>query len=475
VWSFKVNVKPVFWDPDKLEASVMAASGNKLKAELKNTAEISKGFKISSYPTWLTPSALRGVIQPYGFFGLEFAISNDLKPGIYEGVINAEVDGFIEAMPVRLELLAVPVSWKVNPSAYNYSMNIVAQYTLSNPPSNTPVSADARDVIGVFVNGLPRGVAKIRPVENMPGKFAAFITVYSNEPGVGKETLTFRMWNALSGVEYGARETTPFVVDGTLGTAASPYVLHTEGIFQVIPLNKGWNLISLNVSNPDMSREKIFSSLLSSGNTIQIKSQTDFSNFSPQSGWSGTLKTINLTSGYMVHLSDYADTLRIVGSNPGAGPLPATAMSGTWNWIGYPRINNADIKTALGASFAAKNGDVLKNTTSFATFTNPPAPGTWIGDLRTMDPGMGYKLKLSAPATLTYARRAMDGSDFEVNEQNYEYNMTLTGALYLNGAESLEGNYTVGAFINGVCRGFATPVYVSQLKVYRVFLTIHGS
>jgi hypothetical protein len=176
----------------------------------------------------------------------------------------------------------------------------------------------------------------------------------------------------------------------------------------------------------------------------------------------------------MVFLSDNPDTLRIVGTNPPPGPLTPVSLSGTWNWIGYPRLINADIKTALGASFAAKNGDVLKSPTAFATFTTPPAPGLWIGDLRTMDPGMGYKLRLSAPATLSYGRRATDGSDFIVNEQGYEYNMTLTGALYWNGAESLDGNYTVGAFIDGVCRGFAQPQYVPQLKVYRLYLTIHG-
>jgi hypothetical protein len=78
-----------------------------------------------------------------------------------------------------------------------------------------------------------------------------------------------------SGVEYGARETTPFVIDGTLGTAAAPYILRPEGIFQVIPLKKGWNWISLNVSNPDMSREKIFSSIMGSGNSLTVKNQTN--------------------------------------------------------------------------------------------------------------------------------------------------------------------------------------------------------
>jgi hypothetical protein len=263
------------------------------------------------------------------------------------------------------------------------------------------------------------------------------------------------------------------VLDGSLGSAAAPYVLNPEGIFQVIPLKQGWNSISLNVSTSDMSREKIFSSLLASGNSITIKSQTEFTDFSPPSSWSGTLRNLNLTSSYMVFLSTKPDTLRVVG-NPPTGPLTPVPLAGTWNWIGYPRTTNAAIRTALGASFAARTGDLLKSPTAFATFNAAPAPGAWEGNLLTMDPGVGYKLKLNAPASLAYGRRSSDGSEFEVREGSYEYNMTVTAALHSNGAEALDDRYSVGAFINGVCRGFAQPEYVTALKAYRVFMVIHG-
>ncbi|GEO04203.1 hypothetical protein AAE02nite_18670 [Adhaeribacter aerolatus] len=470
VWSFKVNVKPVFWDPDKLEQSVTIGSGVKLKSELKNTAEISKAFTLAIYPSWLTPSAQKGVIQPYGVFPLEFALSKELKPGVYNGVVEAVIDGIKEALPIKLELLAIPVAWSVNASDYNYSMNIVAQYTLSALPSNSPTSIDERDVIAAFVNGVPRGVAKIRKIDGMPGKYAAFLTVYSNEAGAGKEIITFRMWNALTGVEYGALEKTPFVIDGITGSPATPYLLHSEGTFQVIPLKKGWNWVSLNVETPDMTREKVFSSLLASGNKITVKSQTDFTDFTPQSGWSGTLKTVNLTSGYMVYLSDRPDTLRVVGTTPTT--FTPVALPGGWNWIGYPKLQNADIKTALGATFVPKNDDLLKSFTSFATYSS--AVNAWLGDLRTLDPGQSYKLKLSAPANLGYHKKATDGSNFEIDEHKYEYTMTLTGMLNQNGLPVTNNQYTVGAYINGVCRGFVQTEYLSAKKTNRIFLTIYG-
>jgi len=471
VWSFRVE-KPVFWDPDTLVASVMLGSHTILASELKNSSATNKRFTITKYPSWLSPSVAKGVILPTGFYKVEFAISSELKPGVYKDVVEAEIDGVKEVMPVTLELLAVPVAWRVNPSDYNYSMNIVAQYTLSNPLSNTPTSTDERDVIAAFVNGVPRGVAKIWKIEGMPGKYAAFLTVYSNESGSGKEIITFRMWNALTGVEYGATEKPAFQIDGILGSGSTPYVLHSEGSFQVIPLKKGWNWVSLNVSTSDMTREKVFSSLLSSGNKITIKNQTEFTDFSPQSGWSGTLKSVNLTSGYMVYLSDKPDTLRVVGNTPTT--VNPVTLAGSWNWIGYPKLKNADIKTALGASFTAKNGDFLKSFTSFASYTTTPAPGVWIGDLKTLDPGQSYKLKLAAPATLKYARKATDGSGFEIDEHQYEYNMTLTGVLQLNGLPAIGENYTIGAFINGVCHGLAKPEYLPNLKSNRIYLTIFG-
>jgi hypothetical protein len=221
-----------------------------------------------------------------------------------------------------------------------------------------------------------------------------------------------------------------------------------------------------------MSREKVFNSILASGNRITVKSQTQFTEFSPTSGWSGTLTTLNTSSSYMVFLSDKPDTLRIVGNPASISPI---SLTGAWNWIGYPRQTKADLSVAL-STFAAKNNDLLKSNTAFATYTTSGNTGLWLGDLKVMEPGRGYRLKLSSAASLTYpnGRRATDGSDFEVDEQKYEYNMTVTATLRVNEAEALDDHFTIAAFVNGSCRGFAQPVYVPQLKAYRLYLTIHG-
>jgi trimeric autotransporter adhesin len=81
---------------------------------------------------------------------------------------------------------------------------------------------------------------------------------------------------------------------------------------------------------------------------------------------------------------------------------------------------------------------------------------------------------LSAASNLAYRKQANDCSAFEVDAHQYEYTMTLTGVLHLNGMPAVNDHYTVGAYINGVCRGFSPAAYQPNLKGNRIFLTIYG-
>jgi hypothetical protein len=52
--------------------------------------------------------------------------------------------------------------------------------------------------------------------------------------------------------------------------------------------------------------------------------------------------------------------------------------------------------------------------------------------------------------------------------------MTLTAALLVNNAPVAADQYTIGAYIDGVCRGFARLVAEPGLTAHRGYLTIHG-
>jgi hypothetical protein len=476
-WSFLVNVSPVFWDPEDLYASGFEAQHNSFTAVLKNTSLLSKTFSlykphepaIIDYPTWLTPQQFYGTILPENDFNITFEVADGLTPGIYTGTITAMVDSLPVSMDLTYELLAKPVNWHFNSADYQYSMNVVAQFSLDG--GNTNLSTDERDVVAAFVNGQVRGITNIEYIQELD-VYRAFLTIYSNDQGGSNgEIVKFKFWRALTGVEYGAIEQVTFTLDNAIGTVGSPLLLHPEGFFQLIPLNKGWNWISLNVLNANMTREKIFENLLNapSGNSITIKSKTQTAQYSTQSGWSGNLGSLALGQGYLVYLSNAPDTLRVVGL-PSASNINVP-VTGSWNWIGFPRLNPEPVNQVLD-DISPAAGNILKSQDKFAAWDNTIS--SWIGNLNFFDPGKGYKLFLSNPGTIVFG--ASRESVFEYDPYLYEYNMNVTGYADLRLIdESREEDFEVGAFINGECRGSAKFEWVSSMNEYRIVMLVNGN
>ena len=324
-WSFQINVNPVFWNPEVLERSAFVGTTPVIQSTMKNAAVISKSFTITDYPDWLTPDILDGTILSNSEYVVQFAVDPELEPGIYHDIVTAQVDSSDIELDVTFKMLTKAPNWAVNPADFDYTMTVIAQFSLDN--GNTQLATNERDLVSAFVNGQPRGQGNIQHIPDL-NAYAAFVTVYSNDDGNSNpETVTFRFWNSINGVEYGAVETATFVNDATLGSISSPFILHPDGIIQEIPLKKGWNWISFNVVNRDMSREKVFESLLSPevGNELLIKSKDGkSSSYAQSSGWSGNLSALDNEQGYMIHLSANPDTLRVIGTpiTPSAISLP---------------------------------------------------------------------------------------------------------------------------------------------------------
>jgi len=477
-WSFLVNVSPVFWDPEDLYVSGYEKIPNSFKATLKNTSLLSKPFSLATvdnpslieYPDWMTPLQTRGTILPENDYEVTFNIDDDLKPGIYSGAVVAMVDSLPVSMNVTYEQLATPVSWNFNPDEYQYSMTVVAQFSLNS--GNANLSTDTRDLVGAFVNGQIRGITNMVYIPQL-NIYRAFLTVYSNnQGGGGAETVNFRFWRALTGVEYSAVETSSFTLDVSVGTVASPLILHPQGFLQVIPLNKGWNWISLNVVNPNMAKEFIFQSILNTAaaNIITIKSKTQTTTYSPQSGWSGALANLQLGAGYLVQLSNERDTLRVTGLPSATNIL--VPVVGNWNWIGFPRLTPEPVNSVLSNLTNLVTGDILKSQTQFSAYNVPAV--SWLGNLISFNPGEGYKLKLTNPGTIIFSPSRGDG--FELDPYLYEYSMNINGMANLAQiGEHVEENMLIGAFIDGECRGTGSFEFNTILHQWRVVMLVNGN
>ncbi len=280
------------------------------------------------------------------------------------------------------------------------------------------------------------------------------------------EVIKFRMWDGLNGIEYGGVEELTFFADGVVGNAQDPFIIHPAGGIQEVPLAKGWTWISVNKESADMSVQKVFESITppTSLNNITLKSQSAFSQYTLGTDWQGSINDIDIRKAYMIHLSDIADTLSMIGNTPESDV--SISLTPKWNWIGYPKSGIMGVNDVL-SDVDATAGDIIKSQFEFAEYND--VTDTWIGDMDFFQPGRGYKLFVSNAGTIEGSRI----SNSEELHLKHEYNMTMTANIDLGSIPFLE-NLSLHAYINGQFRGEIPVVYSDELDKYMSFIMIYG-
>jgi hypothetical protein len=471
-WSFMVSLAQIYWGPADLNINAVTGSTATASATMYNTGS-QDTFTIIHMPSWLsTPQAASYIISQGtpaspSQLAIPFTASGSLNPGTYIDTVVAQANGKKVYLFVTLTVMKPSPGWSVNPANYQYSMNITTNY--STTKLNAPLSTDTRDTIAAFVGNQCRGVGGITydPASNT---YVAFITAYSNS--VVGDTFTFRMWDAQPGIEYQAVETLPFVNDGIIGQPLAPYILHPAGEYQIVPMTTGWNWFSLNVTASDMSPNNILGSLKAYTGEV-VKTQNSYTQYALPTtpgntgtgAWQGTLTAFNTNTGYMVLLS-HPDTLIVLGEP--VTDTTITSIASGWNWIGFPRLS-ISTDTAYLRNANVVTGDVIKSQSQFAQYS---ANG-WEGSLNYLYPTQGYKLR-TANAFNFVVPPYKSLPNWNVNENQFEQNESVTTDLQFDGVSTTESHYLVGAFANGVCVGLAQPQFLAALNLYRVFMTIQG-
>lgn len=464
VWSFIVNRSKVFWSPSNMNINAMTGATASATATMLNTGPLDT-FTIIHMPSWLsTPQAAMYIVNAGtpnnpSSLSVPFSVQNSLNPGSYTDTVIALANGRQIFLFVNLDVVKPHPNWTVNPSNYQYSMNITTNYSLTQ--LNAPLSTDTRDTIAVFKGNECRGYAGIS-YDPYTNQYVAFLTAYSNS--VVGDTFTFRIWDAVPGTEYQAVEHLAFIDNGTIGQPLAPYILHPAGIFQTITSTAGWNWFSLYTTSADMTVATVLQSLHPNTSSI-VKTDNSYAQYSSASGWQGSLGSFTTNKSYMLY-QDHADTLHILGK--AVTDTSTLQIASGWNWIGYPRQEISSALSYLSPANAA-NGDVLKTQ---STFTQCNA-GNWSGTLNNMYPGQGYKLKTAnAFNFIVPPLRSLPAWD--ADNYTYQQNQTVTADLQFNGVSTTQSHFLVGAFANGVCIGVGQPAFITSLNLYRVFLTIHG-
>lgn len=235
---------------------------------------------------------------------------------------------------------------------------------------------------------------------------------------------------------------------------------------QQIPLAKGWNWVSHNQYN------NLTSDQLQINNVDRVKTQDGEISRGSNSGFTGHIDDVNATEAFKVY-TNAAGNLSLGGVmyNPYLAPVSLTSG---WNWIGYPLEMPMSVDNAFSLMESEVGDCVVNLDGGYALYDGD----NWIGTLETLTPGQGYLFKSASDKELTYNLITASSTESNVSTQNehpwtvdkhaYPDVMCVTADLYDKDVRTTAGEYLVGAFVDGECRGVGC--YVDNT----IFLSVYG-
>jgi hypothetical protein len=295
-----------------------------------------------------------------------------------------------------------PTGWDTDFDSVTSNLTVTAQYTATGAdPFGEPVvypntamtilarvsrsqgEAEDGDVVGAFADGELRGKASVILVDDVP---YANLTVNVDVDG---EAITFRLYDASVGASEEGNRTVAAVAAASLGTPADPVEVMFGLVMLDIELAAGWNQISLNLRPTDPSCDAAFAGI----SDVLQKTIGGGGNYTPGWGALNTLTEFEDGMGYWVKVSA-ATTWTVEGVPLDAASTPIDLAAG-WNHIAFVGPSASTVDGAL----AGISGALEKVIGDGGNYT--PGWGA-LNTLTTMEPGIGYWVKVSSATTLTY-------------------------------------------------------------------------
>ncbi len=480
-WIAYINKNQVKWQDDQFDFEKTVDSVITFVAPIVNSGGAQKAFTIDGLPSWMTANITSGVIAPNSVQNITFTIPAGGSIGEYDAEVSVTTDfNFAEILRVNLKVKGIAPTWTVNPSDFNYSMNIFGQLRIDNVIATNPESK-----IAAFNNGVICGVANLQYLPAYD-RYEVFLNVYSNQ--ITGDSIRFNIYDAESGLTFvNVTPSLMFVENDVVGTVTNPitFVANTE-IARDIPLHAGWTWVSFPLkSNKLLTSNSLMTSITPSNGDVST-AITDYDQYDASLGWIGN---ISQNGGYLNNQSykikkAVADTLVHIGMrlNPDSVQAQISVVPG-WNWIGFVSNKNVGVAEALG-NYNAMTGDLIKSQYEFAYYDNLIG---WTGSLTDMKPTLGYMLKSTGTSTFSYPLSTFIGKMVQTTTANdltqnifpftpEQYSNTMSAIITSNMCNDAldNGNVAVGAFDNtNTLRGFAYPTLVNN--DYKFFLTLYSN
>jgi len=508
-WEFYVDRNELAWLTDSIELTKYVDESKTITAKIHNRGGYPVPFSIKSIPDWVHVTPDRGTLVANEIQEIQFRVDSLVPIGwLSDSIIlhtetglNPFFMGGDEVLNVSARVICRPPVWVLNPSGFDpsdfsFSMNFTVQLDIEGE-----MSTDKEDIVGAYVNGELRGIAKIQYNAAL-NKHIAFLTVYSNV--ATGETIDFQIWDAsLCRLFANAKQTFNFVADGVFGNPQVAVILETDRkLLRRIFIHPGWNWISMNLSLLDATVGGALQSLTNPDGG-HIKGQTDFSAYSSSAQqWFGSLNAISPNSLYQLKTLAVDSILMIGAPIESSQSIP---VNSGWNWIGYLPQYTLPIDYAL-SSLTPTNGDFIKSQLHFAQYVNGYG---WIGNLHFLSAPNGYLMRLASSGTLLYppipsnitsgpsaeskriytadeptkteidktAPEAMPYSYWQVDPSKFEFSMNTIGIVVKDSGTGniLQDGDEVGAFVGNEIRGSGKAIFIPSINSYMLFLTIYAN
>lgn len=224
-------------------------------------------------------------------------------------------------------------------------------------------------------------------------------------------------------------------------------------------LAKGWNWMSVNVGCKDLNN---LPALLAPIGSMATVFEGKDAGLTYNYEWIGDLTSVNPNSMYRMN-TKIKNSLNIEGVPVDPSSSTITINPG-WNWIGYTPTEELSLDAAL-SSLAISEGDIIKSQSVFAVYDGT----VWVGNLKTLKPGLGYQYYSDVTKSFNYAALQNDVvSEISIDLGNeemansrwscdlHQYPDNMATLAKIENADG--GQYEIGVFVDGVCRGISTQV-----------------
>jgi len=471
VWSAFVNQNQLVWAENSLALEQPQNTTGTLQATVVNKGGQQQMWTLSGMPAWLVPNTESGETNPLSETVVGFTVMPSAPLGRSEVTVYLTGNDNIDVpLTFNIKVTGDKPAWAVNPKDFEGSMNVIGQLYVDGL-----VSEDADDVVAAFIGEECRGVANLQYSARYDGYFVT-MSIYGNDGESGD--VTFRAYDASTGTVYpvvNPNEPISYMAQMLKGTYAEPVVLSTaDYIEQQTELGKGWNWMSLYVTNTDgMTPQAVFEKI--ADDVLIVKSHNSFVQ-QTENGLKGNLASLAYGKMYAVQMANDR-TLRLVG-NRASGEI---SVAEGWNWLGYGQ-KLASVGDAM-AKLNPVNGDIVRDQEGVAYFDTY----AWAGSLLTMQPGWGYQVfsnkavdNFSYPNSVTGAAESRMASNLNSQASNlksqftpvdyhlFADNMIMTALVMKDGVMLTDAE--IGVFADGdECRATATTD-----EEGRAYVTIPG-